>query len=785
MAVFNPNVPQINDPNWLKDSKEIAAPSVDTSTGTFLKEAGQDFDAAVTLADSSIKEGIKKDIQTGVDPIRDAYTSSLEAMRNGNVKSTIPDPNDAVGPVDETKGHENLMWGRTNDIPPALQNGVDKATAIAEAQNQGVGHQNDTAYTGALTALTKNLRAQWPGYRDYIDEEVSKVSGIPIANAYIKNMLEDINRQQTQANSEKEKTLTMIRDRMGYPAAQEVYNNYVQSGNIQPVLEWANKNDGVKNLLQLKKLAADSAAGDKSAAAGKVDDYAQTIVSQTAIAGYTNNRFAQGDKSPAEMHQAILDYQTKGAGADNDQAIRMAGQKFQAYAAQAKAQAMAKLMEPGPDGVPYAAKMTGGVAAARKLVDETIGSLYDTTTNLIYSKDYGMANTNQSMAEAAINDTNHKILYNGGPNSIADTSRIIGAFNRISPNFAPFLMNNAMKKGLQDKLEQFSTHQGLNAVMQPNLADNGGQPYTLAQSFDDLTKYGKASNIVINGAARQAQIDPIQAITDPNQKDPTIKLNAFQYFFNPANEGVMGKYKDDYYDPAQKRMIPGRTSVFNQIVSPAVVAEAKKMADQGNRQPLDQMSSWAQKEASTELISNQVKDLNDVLQDRKYKVTWNNDGHKFDIVNLDGSQLAGLHASPLNIDYRTVTNLNSVLGNLKTIAEARGENVDAYLYKTMLDAGLSTKEEIPGVAAGAMKAMRAAAGGRPVELPEVNVSRFAPEDNQGPSVQDFVKNPTAIRAGSRFRNLSEDGDITGVQVDNIPEGMSARDYIKQLQSRNK
>src|SRR5258707_2375647 len=63
-----------------------------------------------------------------------------------------------------------------------------------------------------LNSLAKQLRAQYPGYKDYIDEQIKAVSGVDPANAVMRNLLEDINRNATNAKSEHDKTTAMLRD---------------------------------------------------------------------------------------------------------------------------------------------------------------------------------------------------------------------------------------------------------------------------------------------------------------------------------------------------------------------------------------------------------------------------------------------------------------------------------------------------------------------------------------------------------------------------------------------
>jgi len=72
---------------------------------------------------------------------------------------------------------------------------------LGVAQVQNLGKVNDTQYTMQVNSLLKQLRTQYPGFKDYIDTEMKSYSGIDPANAVMKNLLEDINHNATNAKS--------------------------------------------------------------------------------------------------------------------------------------------------------------------------------------------------------------------------------------------------------------------------------------------------------------------------------------------------------------------------------------------------------------------------------------------------------------------------------------------------------------------------------------------------------------------------------------------------------
>src|SRR5574337_583217 len=163
MPTFNPQVPQANPEEFLRYSQGTHTIPVDKSTGILLDTAGNAISGVASLADQIVKQTISSDIQKGVDQQQSQFTGQLENTAKSMGISTGNQGMDILPTGDQT---QNIRAG--NKI-------------------------NDTLYSANITSIAKQLRAQYPGYRDYIDTEISKVSGMPVANAYYKNLMQDIN----------------------------------------------------------------------------------------------------------------------------------------------------------------------------------------------------------------------------------------------------------------------------------------------------------------------------------------------------------------------------------------------------------------------------------------------------------------------------------------------------------------------------------------------------------------------------------------------------------------
>src|SRR5574337_995993 len=200
MPTFNPQVPQANPEEFLRYSQGTHTIPVDKSTGILLDTAGNAISGVASLADQIVKQTISSDIQKGVDQQQSQFTGQLE----NTAKS--------MGISTGNQGMDILPTGdQTQNIPAGITNGLNRINSLSNGITNGAGNKiNDTLYSANITSIAKQLRAQYPGYRDYIDTEISKVSGMPVANAYYKNLMQDINSGLQNQKSLMEKPINQL-----------------------------------------------------------------------------------------------------------------------------------------------------------------------------------------------------------------------------------------------------------------------------------------------------------------------------------------------------------------------------------------------------------------------------------------------------------------------------------------------------------------------------------------------------------------------------------------------
>lgn len=179
-STFNPPVPAVQEDlkasRILNEARSITQPRSPKSTETALSGFG-------TLLDETVK-GLHQAKTTALD----------ETMRRdiGQMKE------DRIHELESFKANPAITGGAGGQIGPV---GVPLPRAVSEVGDKlemlrdlrANGHISNTAYDARLRMYLSDLRAQNPGFRDYIDDQGKKIIGYDPANAQITQLTQDIN----------------------------------------------------------------------------------------------------------------------------------------------------------------------------------------------------------------------------------------------------------------------------------------------------------------------------------------------------------------------------------------------------------------------------------------------------------------------------------------------------------------------------------------------------------------------------------------------------------------
>lgn len=177
------------------------------SAGEFLRWPKEESSKTFPSSFAELTKGITSAVETGAEELNKGVKNF---MKNLGYKEGQQEQSDMLKGVQTaygrvfgnkgTTGGDTLTPG-ASAAPKDVDEGLAGIKSLKTAYDQGgvPRHLRETEYYGNLYMRAQALRTRFPGYRDYIDKGIEEATGItPNANAYIKNMLADINEMITK-----------------------------------------------------------------------------------------------------------------------------------------------------------------------------------------------------------------------------------------------------------------------------------------------------------------------------------------------------------------------------------------------------------------------------------------------------------------------------------------------------------------------------------------------------------------------------------------------------------
>lgn len=693
MAIFNDPV-QHQDPNWTNISRPVPEAQADVSGGLALKGAGDAFGDVVKLTDQEIKRDISDESYKQVDVERDKFTQGLlatkNALDNGMVANAV---NTASGAsTGDPRGSVFDAHNEATDLPAGLDSGLDRMTQLTLAKRSGSLKLNDTDYSGKVLAIAKQLRNQFPGYRDYIDSEVSKASGLPVANSYYQNLMLDVNRQLQAASAKKDDMGNIMKSNLKVPnmgayiiMRQTDPDKYSKMGGDAAVLmkisDYANMESTLD--IEAKKRAAskDDLETQKNTERGNLTRNVTNLIDHFN----TDNIQLSGMPALKELTGFMEDFAAHG-GDTKGLAERTA--QLQAYYQMIRTRALK--MSNGPDTII-------GVEEAQKIVDKGLAPLKG-WIDLANSKSPDLAHLSALQVEAIKNDDERDWLFNKDRGAVA--RQLITARSIYGEQYFPQWLAGILRNNLDANVGDVFSKEALQAVKP--LEDARGQP--IQRTIVDAVRDGKKKGIPdpeFNGK----MVDLVTGITDPAMPQP-MKDQLLKWGFSKPE--LMDELRKDYKDPNTGNWVPGKQAAFNRMTSPAMSAAIAENA-KSNPANYQMYKNWTESEFG-KIFRGNLQDLNKLLEDQGDKKAmhfgWNNSAKQF--VLLDGRnnpitrQETGAMTPPtqfglskntgyVNRMLDTLESTNRGLANMAKVYEVNpGKNempLDTYLLRVVQTAG--------------------------------------------------------------------------------------------------
>lgn len=675
MVAWNPDVPNPNDntPRWGRDSQPITQYEGNNTFGKTLEGAGSLFDTAVKGIDWAAKEGISEEVWNKVNAEREAYTGALEASY------------DAAGGKRPDAGPSPL----TSNEPQAPA-ALDRSLKYVESVKNGfeAGKVNDTYYKARLTAIAKDMRSQYPGYRDYIDKKISSITGFDPANQQIVDLLADINTMAGKKAEDKVKDLFWKRiddeDIKNVPGNTNIAAK-VSRGEMttEEGLRWIEEK--TKPIYDLKVLERDAKTVNTrdGMAKTKVDRYFSKYISND-VANTINFLDEEGKTATVPQIRDYVDKVRTGAIKNNpemtrayadivDQHITRMRLKWAEHARTYRTDGNLSLIDLlGQDEINK--RIDAAVAPMNRILSdlradkptlalstkETVKALQDAATNRMITE-------NPKIANHLINTNVISTL--GGETTLQKVMET----HQLAENIGP------MK-------EYFAV--SAKAAAAQKIQPNPYGPVTFKMNVEDPKVVGIPEAVSADQALKN-----VTFITDPSSKEE-VKAGFAEYFFHPNNRGVLNKFGTN-----------SAMEIWRSLTSASVSQEVARLAGK-YPEVANMQRDWVEHTFGTELFSREIKDISTIQLPQGASLKYETETHKFGIVMggrdvTKDTSVLGPASGPSYRGYQgtdpnfrvlqtSVLRINEGIEGLANMAKAqglKGEQVDAFVFTNLVQLG--------------------------------------------------------------------------------------------------
>lgn len=626
MAPFNPSPGPANDPNYLGYSRVGPQPEANTSGKIALTTAGEGISGAVALGDEAIKGGLKDDINTRVDKERDQFTQGLLQVK-AQLGNTIPAPNATVSGASTGSWMDSNASADEPELPTGLESGLSRLQQLTLAKQQGSMKLNDTQYAMNTLGIAKQLRTQFPGYRDYIDSEVSKASGLPVANSYYQNLMMDLNRQLAAQGNKKDQLGDVMMRNLDVPH-MDSYITQRQSQDpkypgdafvLKQVSSW-------QNLQTQQKIDSAKRAETTADRGTQVDDETKSLTGNlnNLVFHHIQDNLALTGVPTLRDLMTYFDSAKANPGSTTDTEVTMRTQQLQAYRNHIYQEGLK--MGSGSATVIGAKPVMDAVNAALAPIDGYIASAND--------KDTGTAFTHLHMAAAVQADASANWLLSHDTGAIAQ--QLAGVRGVAGDQMGALIIGPMLSAGLDKSFAGRFNQEAISSIVPP--IDSQGKPMTryMVDAIKDAKtiKDGKGNPAIppeFNGTV----INWINRITDP-QMPMAAKDKLIDWGFNPKNIGILDELKMDYRDPNNNQIIPGKYRAYNIMGSDGVV---KSVAEASRDHPENYQKFQNWHESSFASLYRQDLQTLDQLTNRPYlgvHFSFNDVSNQFGLVDNNG-----------------------------------------------------------------------------------------------------------------------------------------------------
>src|ERR1700721_744825 len=715
MAEFNPAPPPTQDPNFSFLSRPIQEPRPNVSGETLLAGTGKAVGEAVGAANQFVEKGlIQPQVEKEAGDIRDSFVDALNTAR-----ASMASPSSAAD-------HPMSLIGGAGpyNVPTAVGNLSHTAETLQGALDSG--KISETYYYGQLNSLAKNLRAQYPGYRDYVDQELARVTGVHPANTYIRSLITDLNRMGEQKTSQIDKDLALGRDgiKEGIPHMADMMDG-LKSGKVSS----SEFNHYYNDSMAFKyKSAADDAA-HKSQTNTREDDARYYTTKNNGVADWLVSNamqmpFTLAGHTPGSV-QELAERQGRGEKFEDADWTTL-GQNYNVLKTRSELELRKFLSTDAGEGITNADPMAMSPTEQEDWIKSKLGPI-DSTLKSINDKDLGLMNGHAMLNKAIMTDIQNNKFISDPDN--ARVSATLDWIHKVAPEMVPLLTEQFvvnMNSGVGGWLD----------VKQFNAAATPGAPKGFFHTlFGDITE-GQQKKIQDADAYRKL-LTGLSDLTNPGVPNE-VKSNYAHYFFDGNTHQLMtgGVFKEDTVDRFGNK-VEGKYKAYSGLFNAATANSMWKLQKDVNDPNLWQKYENSARENGFVLFRDKMKDLTDLqnnptVQGIHFAYHTDKDGSKLQLIGADGKPIERLAPGDVTAKHGNLTlqdsvdKINIMLKSLREVARPAHADIDGFLVDSLSRMGFDPTKTT-GIPSQIMRAILASRSGPgPKDMKEALHGEFDP-----------------------------------------------------------
>jgi hypothetical protein len=628
--------------------------------GSLLKGIGNTLEVGVKATDAVVKDKIDKDVYSVVDSERTAFTLALE---------------DRKDVTNKVKGQPLNVMGVDMQALPA---DVEKVGDYASNLKKGFLAKNysHTHYLGRLNEHLKDLRSQYPGYRDYIDQKVSAVTGYNMANAYQASVISDLNALASSSNTEQNKARDFAMKNIGLievaglsaaAVIQGVEQGRLSLSNIVHMVAPFEKDEAQWKINAGRRSDLKTSMEEKSALAKQdMEDNATSTVNSS----FNVMLSVDGPNGKNNVAELVRNWQTGNGSINVQQALELEN-IVRAQRQRISNQLYQKYNTKDDDGTSPAAKY--GLKQTQDLIDTALKP-YDDVINSLTNKEYGAAFRAVAAGQARIDDRKNELLADP---KLGPYLRDAAALDAMGKNFGLELMNRHLNKGAFNIYDQKVVEDATKAGTQPGAAQ--GKYFTLNEGIQKLS-----NNPPPKSQAPSTYDGYVKLAEDigGNIASDGQKINLAKASFTQGNIGFVSNFKQDE-----------RMNIFARMTNPAVTAEIFRLGKQ-DPSVITEYTKWARHTFGAEIFNRDIKELNEIQMDPRFELFYDTELNAFSAraknpINSyeELPQARKAREYQLADIQERLGQLNKGLGSMAGIAKAAKSDPDSFVMELLVSNG--------------------------------------------------------------------------------------------------